>query len=225
MDIELVHRPGNSAARIVLAAGETITAESGAMIAMSGDMGITTSTHKRGKGSVLKAVKRLLAGESIFLNHFQSPRAGAEVWLGTQLAGDMFVHTLDQERLIVQGGSFVACESGIEINVGWEGFKNLLSGENMFWVHLKGSGKVIVNSFGAIYSQEVDGEFIVDTGHIVAFTETLNFSLSKAGSSWIHSILGGEGLVCRFKGKGTVWCQSNNPKSFGTLLRPTLRPR
>jgi uncharacterized protein (TIGR00266 family) len=225
MDIELVHRPGNSAARIVLGAGETITAESGAMIAMSGDMGITTSTHKRGKGSVLKAVKRMFAGESIFLNHFQSPRAGAEVWLGTSLAGDMFVHTLDQERLIVQGGSFVACESGVEINVGWEGFKNLLSGENMFWVHLQGSGKVIVNSFGAIYSQEVNGEFIVDTGHIVAFSETLNFSLSKAGSSWLHSILGGEGLVCRFKGKGTVWCQSNNTKSFGGLLGPGLKPR
>ncbi len=225
MDIELVHRPGNSAAHIVMNAGESITAESGAMIAMSGDVGITTSTHKRGKGGVLKAVKRLIAGESIFLNHFQSPRAGAEVWLGTPLPGDMFVRALDNETLIVQGGSFVACESGVEINVGWEGFKNLLSGESMFWVHLKGTGKVIVNSFGAIYSQEIDGEFIVDTGHIVAFTETLNFSLTKAGSSWLHSILGGEGLVCRFKGRGTVWCQSNNPKSFGGLLGPSLKPR
>ena len=225
MDIEILHRPGNSAARIALRAGETITAEAGAMIAMSGDVGITTSTHKRGSGSVLKAVKRLFAGESIFLNHFSAPRDGAEVWLGTALAGDMFVHTLDNETLIVQGGSFVACEEGVEVNVGWEGFKNLLSGESMFWVHLKGSGKVIVNSFGAIYSQEVDGEFIVDTGHIVAFTETLSFSLTKAGSSWLHSILGGEGLVCRFKGRGTVWCQSNNTKSFGMLLSPNLKPR
>ena len=46
----------------------------------------------------------------------------------------------------------------------------------------------------------VDGEYIVDTGHIVAFNETLNFSLSKAGKSWMSSILGGEGLVCRFQG-------------------------
>ena len=224
MDIELVHRPGNTAARVTLAAGETITAEGGAMIAMSGDMGITTSTHKRGKGSVLKAVKRLISGESIFLNHFTSPRAGAELWLGTPLAGDMLLRTLDKETLIVQGGSFVACEQGVEIDMGFEGFKNLFSGESLFWVHLKGTGKVIVNSFGAIYAQEVDGEFIVDTGHIVAFTETLNFSLSKAGGSWLHSILGGEGLVCRFKGKGTVWCQSNNPRSFGGLLRPSLKP-
>jgi uncharacterized protein (TIGR00266 family) len=224
VEIELVHRPGNTAARVVLGNGESITAEGGAMIAMSGDINITTSTHKRGKGSVLKAVKRLISGESIFLNHFTSPRAGAELWLGTPLAGDMLVHSLDNETLIVQGGSFVACEQSVEIDMGFEGFKNLFSGESMFWVHLKGSGKVIVNSFGAIYPQEVDGEFIVDTGHIVAFSETLNFSLSKAGGSWLHSILGGEGLVCRFKGKGTVWCQSNNPRSFGGLLRPSLKP-
>jgi uncharacterized protein (TIGR00266 family) len=224
VDIELVHRPGNTAARAVLRNGESVTAEGGAMIAMSGDINITTSTHKRGKGSMLKAVKRLISGESIFLNHFTSPRDGAELWLGTPLAGDMLVRSLDNETLIVQGGSFVACESTVEVDMGFEGFKNLFSGESMFWVHLKGSGQVIVNSFGAIYPQEVDGEFIVDTGHIVAFTETLNFSLSKAGGSWLHSILGGEGLVCRFKGKGTVWCQSNNPRSFGGLLRPSLKP-
>ena len=71
----------------------------------------------------------------------------------------------------------------------------------------------------------MDGEYIVDTGHIVAFNETLDFSMTKAGKSWLSSILGGEGLVCKFKGMGTVWCQSHNPASFGTSLTPALRPR
>ena len=224
MDIELVHRPGNSAARITLAAGETVTSESGAMIAMSGDMNITTTTHKRGSGSITKALKRLFAGESLFLNHFSCQRAGAELWLGTPLPGDMIAIALERESLIVQGGSFVACESGVEINLGWQGFRTLLSGESLFWVQLTGTGKTLINSFGAIYAQQVDGELIVDTGHIVAFNESLSFTLTKAGNSWIHSILGGEGLVCKFRGKGTVWCQSNNPRSFGKALTPTLRP-
>lgn len=225
MQIELVHRPGNTAARLTLAAGESVTAEAGAMIAMSGDMGISTTTHKKGKGSLLKSVKRLFGGESFFLNHFESPRDGGEVWLGTTLAGDMLTQTLDDEGLVVQGGSFVACEPGVEVDVGWQGFKNLLSGESLFWLRLNGSGQVLLSSFGAIYPIEVDGEHIVDTGHIVAFSETLDFTLSKAGKSWIHSFLGGEGLVCKFKGRGTVWCQSHNPQSFGTSLGPQLRPR
>ena len=95
----------------------------------------------------------------------------------------------------------------------------------MFWIHLTGAGKVVLNSFGAIYPVEMDGEYIVDTGHIVAFQETLDFKVTKAGKSWMSSFLGGEGLVCRFRGKGTVWCQSHNQTSFGHTLGPMLKTR
>ncbi|TCS37593.1 TIGR00266 family protein [Reinekea marinisedimentorum] len=225
MNIELLHRPGNTAAKVTLQPGETCTAESGAMIAMSGHMEITTTTHKKKSGSLLKAVKRVFSGESIFLNHFEPTDKPGEVFFGTDLAGDMIDLTLDNENLIVQSGSFLACEDSIDIGFGWQGFKTLFSGERVFWLNLKGSGKVVLSSFGAIYPVEVDGEYIVDGGHIVAFNETLDFSISKAGKSWIHSFLGGEGLVCKFKGKGTVWCQSHNPGSFGPLLTPNLRAR
>ncbi|MEZ5511682.1 MAG: TIGR00266 family protein [Gammaproteobacteria bacterium] len=225
MDIELLHRPGNTAARILLQEGEVCTTESGAMIAMSGNMDITTSTHKKGKGGILKAIKRMVAGESLFLNHFEPKSGSGELWLGTALAGDMVSLTLDNESLIVQGSSFLACEEGIDIDLGWQGFKSILSGESVFWVNLKGQGKIVLSSFGAIYPIEVDGDYIVDTGHIVAFNETLDFSITKAGSSWLHSIIGGEGLVCKFSGKGTVWCQSHNPVSFGKAISSGLRPR
>lgn len=225
MDIELMHRPGNTAARVRLAQGEVCTSESGAMIAMSGNMGITTTTHKKGSGGLLKALKRMVAGESLFLNHFEPQGGAGEVWLGSTLAGDMMVYALEDENLIVQGGSFVACEEAVNIDLGWQGFKSLLSGESVFWLHLKGRGQVVLSSFGAIYPVEVDGEYIVDSGHIVAFNETLDFSITKAGTSWLHSFLGGEGLVCKFKGKGTVWCQSHNPSSFGWALAPGLKPR
>lgn len=225
MDIELLHRPGNTAAKITLQEGEVCTTESGGMIAMSGNMDITTSTHKKGKGGILKALKRMVAGESLFLNHFEPKGGSGELWLGTALAGDMTTLTLDSESLIVQGSSFLACEDGIDIDLGWQGFKSILSGESVFWVNLKGQGKIVLSSFGAIYPIEVDGDYIVDTGHIVAFNETLNFSITKAGSSWLHSIIGGEGLVCKFSGKGTVWCQSHNPVSFGKAISSGLRPR
>ena len=225
MQIELTHRPSNTAARIKLAVGESCTTESGAMIAMSGNLDITTSTHKKQSGGIMKAVKRMIAGESFFLNHFEAKDSEGELWLGSTLAGDMMVYELNGENLIVQSGSFVACEKDVSIDLGWQGFKSLLSGESVFWLHMNGKGKVLLSSFGAIYPVEVDGEYIVDTGHIVAFNETLNFSITKAGNSWLQSYLGGEGLVCKFKGRGTVWCQSHNPSSFGQALAPHLRSR
>jgi uncharacterized protein (TIGR00266 family) len=225
MNIEILHRPGSSAARVTMESNETLTSEGGAMLSMSGDMGIATTTMKKGKGGIMKAMKRMLSGESFFLNHFTAGLNGGEVLLATTLPGDMMTYELDSESLIVQGGSFVACEEDVDIDMSWQGFKSFLADDSMFWLNLKGTGKTIINSFGAIYPVEVDGEYIVDTGHIVAFNETLNFELTKAGGSWLTAIMGGEGLVCRFKGKGTVWCQSHNASSFGSSLGSMLKAR
>lgn len=137
----------------------------------------------------------------------------------------MLVRKLEGDSLIVQAGSYVASADSIEVDFGWQGFKSLLSGESMFWLHLRGSGPVVVSAFGCVYPIDVNGEVIVDSGHIVAFEETLDFSISKAGRSWLSSFLGGEGLVCRFGGRGTVWCQSHNPNGFGKTLGPMLPPR
>lgn len=225
MEIEIQHGPGNAVARLRLAPGETTTAEGGAMIAMDGNVSITTSTKSKGSGGLLKGLKRLVSGESFFLNHFTAGSGGGEVIVAATLAGDMMQYELKNETLIVQGGSFVAAEQGVAIDLGWQGFKSMLSGESIFWVTLKGSGTVVVNSFGAIYPVEVNGSTIVDTGHIVAFNETLNFTIVKAAKSWASSILGGEGLVCKFTGQGTVWCQSHNPSGFGRTIGPKLKPR
>ena len=223
MEIEIKYRPSNTAALLTLEAGESCTTESGSMIAMNSNLSVETTTHKKGKGSVLKSLKRLFAGESFFLNHYTAHQKG-EVWLSSVLAGDMVKHHLQGETLIVQSGSFVAIEDSIDMETGWQGFKSILSGEGLFWLKLSGTGQVLLNSFGSIYEVEVEDEYVVDTGHIVAFEESLKFEISKAGTSWINSMLGGEGFVCRFKGKGKIYCQSHNPSEFGRSLTPHLKP-
>ena len=82
-----------------------------------------------------------------------------------------------------------------------------------------------VNSFGSIYPIEVSGDYIVDTGHIVAFEDSLSFTVEKSSDSWLDSFLSGEGLVCKFSGRGVVYCQSHNPPSFWSNLGPGLKPR
>ena len=85
MDIEILHGPGSSAARVALESGETLTSEGGAMVSMSGDMNISTTTMKRDQGGILKAMKRMLSGESFFLNHFTPGYDGGEVILAATL--------------------------------------------------------------------------------------------------------------------------------------------
>ena len=120
----------------------------------------------------------------------------------------------------------MASDTDIEIDATWQGFgKALFSGESIFWLKCSGEGDLFLSSFGAIYEVEVDGEHVVDTGHIVAFEDTLQFNVTKAGTSLIGSFLGGEGLVCRFSGHGRLFCQSHNPPGFGKALGPKLKPR
>lgn len=227
MIIELLTRPANAAAKVTLDGNEKLTAEGGSMIAMSGDMNVETRISKgKGKGGFLKGIMRKLGGEGIFMNHFSAGPNGGEIFLSTQLPGDMEVIELDGSTSIqVQNGSFVAHEEGVEMNISWGGLKNVFSGESMIWLELSGKGKVVINAFGAIYPVEVDGEYIVDTGNIAAFEDTLEFKIAKAGKSLVGAVAGGEGLVCRFKGKGTVWCQTHADKLFGAKLTPYLTPK
>jgi uncharacterized protein (TIGR00266 family) len=226
MQFEILAQPAASVLRLSLDAGEALTAEVGAMIAMSAGFTVETSGRsKGGGGGLMKGLKRMFAGENFFLNHFTAQQSGQTLFLGPKLLGDIMHHRLSG-TLIVQGSSWMASVPSIEIDASWQGFgKALFSGESMFWVKCSGHGDLFLSSFGAIYEIDVDGEYTVDTGHIVAFEDTLQFRIGKAGASLIGSFLGGEGLVCKFSGQGKLYCQSHNPPSFGAVLGPKLKPR
>jgi uncharacterized protein (TIGR00266 family) len=226
MNVELLTRPANAAAKVGLAAGETCITEGGAMIAMSADMNVETRISKKEGGGLIKGLARRLGGEGIFMNYFTAGGSGGELFLATPLPGDMEVIELDGSRGIrVQNSSFVAHEQGVEMNISWGGMKNMFSGESLIWLAMTGTGKVIINAFGAIYPVQVDGEYIVDTGNIAAFEDTLDFKITKGGRTLVGAIAGGEGLVCRFQGRGTVWCQTHADRAFGAKLTPHLTPK
>lgn len=228
MQHEIIARSAASAAQIRLADGETVTCEIGSMIAMSSDINVETTSFERGskKTGMLKSIKRMFVGESFFLNHFTAIQADQTLLIGPQQLGDIICHPLRATTLIVQGGSWLASTDGIEVDATFQGLGNaMFSGEGIFWIKCTGSGDLFLNSFGAIYEVDVDEEYTVDTGHIVAYEETLEFKVGKSNASVIGSLLGGEGLVCKFTGSGKLYCQSHNPQSFGQALGPKLNPR
>ena len=70
MQYDLVCRPASTAVRFALEAGESITCEVGAMIAMSSGITVeTTSKSRGGGGGIMKGIKRMFTGENFFLNH------------------------------------------------------------------------------------------------------------------------------------------------------------
>ncbi|MGL5832929.1 MAG: TIGR00266 family protein [Waterburya sp.] len=225
MKIELLHQPESAIARVSLDSGEELVAQAGAMIAMSGSINTSTTLRKGKGGGVMGGLKRMVAGESIFLSVFRSPTDGNTIWLAPKLIGDLLIYQMKGQDLIVQAASYLACSSEVDLDVGFQGFKSLFSGESIFWLTFSGRGLALIASFGGIYEVPVDGEYVVDTGHIVAFERSLDFSITKASSSLIGSFLGGEGLVCRFRGKGKVYCQTHNPGAFGSTVGSQLPAR
>jgi len=220
-------RPAATAIRFALEAGEGMTCEVGAMIAMTSGMTVnTTSKSRGGGGGIIKGLKRMFTGENFFLNHFTAHQNNQSLLIGPSMMGDCIHHSMRGGTMIVQGTSWLASTSSIDIDATWQGFTSaLFSGESMFWVKCSGAGELFLSSYGAIYPIDINGEYVVDTGHIVAFEDSLQFRIGKAGKSLVGSFLGGEGLVCKFQGQGRLYCQSHNPPSFVKLLGPKLKPR
>lgn len=225
MDIQILQQPDSAIAKITMDAQEELIAEAGTMVAMSDFINVTTTLRQGKGGGVLGGLKRMMAGESLFLSVFRCYQPNGEIFLAPRFIGDILLYEMTGNQLVVQSGSYLACGSGVDIELGFQGLKSLFSGESVFWLNITGYGPVILSSFGGIYEIDVDGEYIVDTGHIVAFEKTLDFKISKAGSSLLGSFLGGEGLVCRFHGKGKIFCQTHNPGNFGSLIGSQLPPR
>jgi uncharacterized protein (TIGR00266 family) len=227
MQFDLKYRPAHSLAVVHLEAGETIRAEASAMIGMSANIRVQTSgPMDRARGGLLGGLRRaVLGGETFFTNTFTATGAPGEVMLAPSLTGDMVVHPLAGGDLFIQGSSYVAAPDSVRLDTRWQGFKGFLSGETMFFLHATGQGPVLVNAFGAIETIDLDGELIVDTGHLVAFTGGIDYEVATATRGLIASWLSGEGLVLRVFGRGRLYVQSRNPAEFGSAVGRLLPPR
>ena len=97
--------------------------------------------------------------------------------------------------MIVQSGSYVVCPSAVNIDLGWHRFKSILSGERILWLNVSSFGPVVLSSFGAIYPVAVNGNYIVETRHVVAFISGLEYTVSRFGG-YKSLLFSGEGFVC-----------------------------
>ncbi len=226
MQFEKAFDPAYSLAICRLEQGEQIMAESGAMVTQDGHIDMQTSASGgKGIGGLLKGIgRKMLLGESFFRNTFTATSAPGEVTFAPSLPGDIAIYNMHGQDLIIQQTSYLASATTVEIETKWGGFKSFFGEGRLFWIRAFGQGPLALNAFGAVKEIDVDGSFIIDTGHIVAFESTLDFKIKRVGS-WFSTFFSSEGLVCRFEGHGKLFIQTRNPSEFGGLLGPRLPPR
>lgn len=220
MQAEILYRPAYSMCVVTLAPEEEIRVEAGSMVSMT--EGITVQT--RMEGGLLRSISRsLFGGESFFMNVFKAPPFGGQINLAPVLPGDMMILKLEDETLLVQGGSYVASSLGIEIDATWGGARTFFASEGLIMLRAQGYGLLILASYGAIHPIElvVGQRYTVDTGHLVAFTQGMGFSVRPIGGLR-PTVLGGEGLVVDLTGPGRVYIQTRSEDAFLAWLSPTV---
>jgi len=219
MEYDIEHRPSYALLSVDLDQSEELQAEAGAMVSHTDGIEIETGAQ----GGIVDSLKRTaFGGESFFMNTFSADRPG-HVTLAPPLPGDVIGKELADERLLVQSGSFLAAETGIDIDTKFGGGRTFFGGEGLFLLELSGTGQTFLSSYGAIERVDLDpGEtYTVDTGHIVAFEGTTNFDVKKVGGLK-STLFSGEGLVCEFSGEGSVWIQTRSTDAFLSWLIPNL---
>jgi uncharacterized protein (TIGR00266 family) len=217
---EIRYSPSFAAAFVRLDPGESIQAEAGAMLGMSGTVGIKTSTV----GGLMKGLRRsVLGGESFFLNTFAAEGPGAEVSFAPALPGDIVEWTLAEQTVYLQSGSYLASAMTVNVDSKWGGARTFFSSEGLFMLKVSGRGSVLVSSFGAIEAMDLaDGQrYTVDSGHLVAWSEGVRYEVKKVGN-WKATLLSGEGIVVALTGPGRIYLQTRNPESLLGWLIPKL---
>ena len=211
----IVGKPDFSYLQIEIPANETLLVEASAMAAMD--------THIEMKTKLKGGFRRFLGGESLFINRFTPIGAPGKIDIAPGPPGDLQHRYLENESIYLQASCFVASAEGIETATKWQGMvKGFFSGAGLFLIKCSGTGDLWFNSFGGIFEIDVKGETVVDNGHIVGFTEGLEYDITRVGG-YKSLFLSSEGLVCRFRGEGKVWVQNRKLPAFVIWINPFRR--
>ena len=215
MDYNIDGNPDYGHLTVRLNPGESFISEGGSMSWMSGG----TEVKARLLGGFLSAlIRKLVGGEPLFVGEYSHP-IGGEVTFSPAAPGTISHRSLSGDSLLLTGGSFMACSPGVQLATRFGGLRSMFSGEGMFLIECSGFGDLFFNTYGAMIEREVDGSFTVDTGHVVAWEPSLEYTIRGMGGLK-STLLSGEGLAMRFSGSGKIYLQTRTMDSLAGWLTP-----
>lgn len=215
MRLQIDGNPDYGHLRVDLGPGERFLAEGGAMTWM--DAGVTVKARLLG-GVVRALVRKLTGGESLFVGEYAAS-SGGEAVFSPASPGMVVQRAMRGDSITLTAGSFFACTPGIELRTKFGGLRSVFSGEGLFFMECSGTGELFFNSFGSIVEKEIDGSFVVDTSHVVAWEPGLSYSIRGMGGIK-STLLSGEGLVMEFSGRGKLYLQTRTMPGLASWLTP-----
>lgn len=197
-----------------LDAGESFQVESGAMAFMTSSLELKSQFM----GGFFKALlRRILTKESLLVGEYTA-REASTLSVSPALAGQVLHRHMDgSSHLFLQPGAFLAGTPGLQIDAVFGGLRAIFSGEGLFFLQCGGTGDLFFNAYGAVVEREVDGTFIVDTGHVVGWDPGLQWTIRGMGNLF-STLFSGEGLVIEFSGRGKVYLQTRHMDAFASWL-------
>ncbi|MCY4522776.1 MAG: TIGR00266 family protein [Caldilineaceae bacterium] len=214
MEYGIESQPTYSVLEVTLHPSESIVAESGAMVWMSDSIQLSTSA----RGGLFRSLRRsALGSESFFQNVFEARGTSGVVGFAPGQPGDIVAIDLSHGDILLEDGAFLASEQGVGIDSNFQGFQGLFN-EGLFILRASGSGLLFFSGYGDIEEIEVNGSYIVDNGHAVAWEPTLRYGITRGRS--IRSFLFSDQLLLRFSGRGRLWVQSRSPQVLANWVHP-----
>jgi uncharacterized protein (TIGR00266 family) len=199
--------------------GEVITAEADAMSSMDAHLELRSRFNG---GFLVALLRKFLGGETLFINDFSNPTAERRrLTLVQPTPGEVRCVELSNETLYLQPGAFLAATPGVKVGVKFAGLVSWIAREGLFRIAVSGNGVVWYGAFGALLERQIDGEYIVDSGHLVSYEPGITLKLQLPGGIF-SSILGGEGLVTRVVGTGKIVLQTRSISGLTGWINPRL---
>ena len=220
MQTTIEGQPSFGYLNVDLSPGESIIAENDAMSSMSAGIELKAKTN----GGFFSALgKKFLGGETFFVNLFKNDTdQDKRVTFSRPTPGDLREHQLDGKPIFLQKTAFLARTDEVKLSLKWAGLRSAIAKEGLFRLMASGRGKIWFGSYGGILERSVDGEVVVDGGHLVAYDRNIKMSIKMAGGL-ISSLFGGEGLVTHLRGKGKVYIQTRSLTGLAGWLNPRFR--
>lgn len=201
----------------VLDSDGKVLIESGAMVYHNGNVRLEGKLNNRGEeglGGILKAVGRsVVSGETMFITEVYGTSEDGRITIAPPTEGKIIKVDVGDNQWYLNDGAFLASTSEVGYDIKSQNLSKAVWGGTggLFIQETYGKGQLFFSAYGDIEEIDFDeskGYLVIDNEHVVAWQNTLDYSIETASGNF--GVMSGEGAVLRFHGKGKIFIQTRS---------------